>query len=494
MPNPKASRDVGDIPVPLLVVRNLDALTTDDTLFRSFADMGPIKEVRIVRDRLSNLSWGFGFVELYDVQTAAQMLSSILQNPDFLLDGRKVDVAYAHQSSFIPVYSATSWVSTSYQDAYGNVVYLQYWDEQAYATSYVQPGYVATTITTSAPEIPSNSKPPPKKKKTKAAAKAVQATVSVEKLPEVRLDDELAAFYSDVSALASDPKSEKLDSIYVVPGFQKSESGREDVQSGSSQHNSISGSPPLPSISYHQPPGDADVTFIRSKSHMDGKADRDDSQGLAGSSQHGKDKKKIGGAPPSRKMQVQLQKWSEKQEELAVLKSEEEEEIPPETTFVDLSDEALMQQLPSEEAVNEQHRDLTLMACLLCQRQFKGPEELRKHQSRSELHKTNMATFRQQQLAELRTQLETQQYRNRAAERRKRHGQPKPKSTKRQERPIKPEQPVNPLGEDNIGNRLLRSLGWKEGEGLGARGTGIVAPIEAEGYAPGAGLGSTSRY
>ncbi|KAK9845850.1 hypothetical protein WJX81_004124 [Elliptochloris bilobata] len=35
------------------------------------------------------------------------------------------------------------------------------------------------------------------------------------------------------------------------------------------------------------------------------------------------------------------------------------------------------------------------------------------------------------------------------------------------------------IGEDNIGHRMLRGMGWREGEGLGASASGIAAPLAA---------------
>ena len=49
---------------------------------------------------------------------------------------------------------------------------------------------------------------------------------------------------------------------------------------------------------------------------------------------------------------------------------------------------------------------------------------------------------------------------------------------------------VTAIPAENIGNKLLKKMGWKEGEGLGRDGTGITKPVEAEGYAKGAGIGT----
>jgi len=46
------------------------------------------------------------------------------------------------------------------------------------------------------------------------------------------------------------------------------------------------------------------------------------------------------------------------------------------------------------------------------------------------------------------------------------------------------------IDESNVGNRMLKAMGWKEGSGLGKKGTGIVAPIKTEIVSERAGLGS----
>ena len=48
----------------------------------------------------------------------------------------------------------------------------------------------------------------------------------------------------------------------------------------------------------------------------------------------------------------------------------------------------------------------------------------------------------------------------------------------------------NQIGADNIGNKLLRAMGWKENTGLGKSGQGIINPITESGYCHRRGFGS----
>ncbi|KAH8554378.1 hypothetical protein BGW37DRAFT_484601 [Umbelopsis sp. PMI_123] len=201
----------------------------------------------------------------------------------------------------------------------------------------------------------------------------------------------------------------------------------------------------------------------------------------------------------TKKIHTHMKKWNEKQAELA-----------------NLAD--------GEDSNQENFSDLSRMACLLCQRKFKSEKELRRHESLSELHKTNLgnqdcvekarkkvAAIATRELPEKKadeSEDNNSSYRNRAAERRMAFGQPdrplpldddassfghrpaRQHKTVPASRPIEAASVSSPMSESNVGARMLKNMGWKSGEGLGKEGTGIVAPVMAESYVKGAGLGT----
>ncbi|KAJ2958010.1 hypothetical protein NQZ79_g6360 [Umbelopsis isabellina] len=196
-------------------------------------------------------------------------------------------------------------------------------------------------------------------------------------------------------------------------------------------------------------------------------------------------------------------------------------------------------ELASPAAKEMDFADLSRMACLLCQRKFKSLKELRRHEDLSELHKlyvrydtdqvkpngyqTNLGNEdivekARKKVATIADRLTREEetaanednqisYRNRAAERRMAFGQPDrpmpldddaynnrpPRQSKAMpaSRPVEAASVSNPMSESNVGARMLKSMGWKSGEGLGKEGTGIVAPVTAESYVKGAGLGTS---
>ncbi|KAK6731123.1 hypothetical protein RB195_007533 [Necator americanus] len=156
--------------------------------------------------------------------------------------------------------------------------------------------------------------------------------------------------------------------------------------------------------------------------------------------------------------------------------------------------------------------------CLLCKRAFPSVDVLRKHVEKSDLHRKNLeekrvewgrqyvTTMMEGQNEEASTQLPPQPeqkivYRDRAKERREAFGlDPGVSDFSRgkefggwNEDVLRKESEaasMRPLGDDNIGSRLLKGMGWREGQGVGRNGQGIVNPIEPTRRVEGAGLGA----
>ncbi|KAF1319976.1 Rna-binding protein 10, partial [Globisporangium splendens] len=141
--------------------------------------------------------------------------------------------------------------------------------------------------------------------------------------------------------------------------------------------------------------------------------------------------------------------------------------------------------------------------CLLCRRKFSSIELLRKHESLSKLHQENLAKAKANKEV-----LETQ-YREMVQERNDRLGdETKERGGKRQRvsgatfvqhhqsTGAAPEllapTPSAAL-ESGIGGKMLKMMGWKSGEGLGKHGTGITAPVTAIGNTGGETVGIGMR-
>lgn len=137
------------------------------------------------------------------------------------------------------------------------------------------------------------------------------------------------------------------------------------------------------------------------------------------------------------------------------------------------------------------------LTCLLCKRAFQSLEILNKHLKLSNLHKENLqkytAAANESGKNNANDSASNLSYRDRAKERRQKYveGDPPPanKTRERFEKELKKHSSQvqkkaseqlakQPIGESNLGNRMLQKMGWTEGQGLGRANQGRTNIIE----------------
>ena len=154
---------------------------------------------------------------------------------------------------------------------------------------------------------------------------------------------------------------------------------------------------------------------------------------------------------------------------------------------------------PDDKEPARSYADPVKHCCYLCSRQFKSEVEVNKHERLSQLHRGNLeneelkskAMTRLEKAGLLTNSSENSEYRDRAKERRAAFNQPKKPSTKSANlAEPKAAEESEAAPPPSKGASLLGKMGWTEGKGLGAQGTGMVAPIATDLYAQGVGLGA----
>ena len=148
------------------------------------------------------------------------------------------------------------------------------------------------------------------------------------------------------------------------------------------------------------------------------------------------------------------------------------------------------------------YADLTKKCCYLCSRQFKTEAEVNKHERLSDLHRDNLkneglvakakAKLLKAGIAPQASEEENSEYRDRARERRAAFGGVKKISLPLKKSASQAEDDLedDPAPAPSKGAALLGKMGWSTGEGLGAQGTGMTAPIATDMYVQGVGLGA----
>ncbi|KAI0648214.1 hypothetical protein C8Q79DRAFT_999635 [Trametes meyenii] len=485
------TRDIGNTQAPVLLFRGLDPLSGPQAIaqaMKTSAGLGKegakgMRRIILIKDKNTTASWGFAFVEFVDIQSASAVLASTMSpqlHPNgFRISDRPVAASFAHPYSFqpLPDYSlrdeATLASSTSLGGAEG--MWVKYWDE----------GSTAAVLEFKVEEPVQATEPTPavkeKKEKKKKDANAQGAKV-------------------EASAL---PVSDKPVTLNFKGGFSMAKPGQAGPSNASKK--------PVPiSAAFSMDDG------------AEGEGDAAANETTATEDPKVAAAKRVAPLIASKKTANNITKWNQVQD---VLHHDVPQEVPTAAQPVEAPAPAAPVVAPAPKvapvksatppAVETEFEfsDTTALTCLLCARQFKSLEQLKRHNKESDLHRKNFKDAALREIAREKAQAARTQtgpaqqpkYRDRASERRIMHNQPdipRPipnelpaNKRKHSEGPRPPSPPppppLNPgKDENNVGNKLLKMMGWKEGQGLGTGGEGRVDPIQTAIYAAGVGLGA----
>ncbi|KAI0781294.1 hypothetical protein BD413DRAFT_600684 [Trametes elegans] len=478
------TRDIGNTQAPVLLFRGLDPLSGPQAIAQAMkTSAGPGKEggkgmrrIILIKDKTTTASWGFAFVEFVDVQSAAAVLAATMSpqlHPNgFRISDRPVAASFAHPYSFqpLPDYSLKDEASLASSLSLGGAegMWVRYWDESS--TAAVMEFKV---------EEPKPAEPAPAVKEKKEKKKK-------------GLGDGPAKAKVEASAL---PVSDKPVTLSFKGGFSVNKPG----QAGPS----TAGKKPAVSIQAFSlddgAEGDADAGAAETTTTEDPK--------VAAA-------KKVAPLIASKKTANNITKWNQVQD---VLHHDAPQEVPAPVQPVEVPapivpviTRAAKSATPPIAEGDFEFSDTVALTCLLCARQFKSVDQLKRHNKESDLHKKNYKDAALREVARekaqaARAKLEQAQqpkYRDRASERRVMHNQPdvpralpgaaKPRYAEAPRAPTPPPVPPANPGKDgnNVGNKLLKMMGWKEGQGLGTTGDGRVDPVETAIYTAGVGLGA----
>ncbi|KAI9457796.1 hypothetical protein BJY52DRAFT_1187142 [Lactarius psammicola] len=460
------TRDIGNSPAAILLFRGLDPLSGPQAIELAMkTSSGPHKEgakgmkrIVLIKDKTTLASWGFAFVEFVDIQAASAVLAATMSpqiHPNgFRISDRPVATSFAHPYSFQPISDPilrdeaclpSSMTLGGVEDQW-----VKYWDEGATTAKLEYEVEVPTQQPAPAKE---------KEKKKKKVAEAVSAVPAEASALPVS-DKPVTLSFKGGSKPASTPASGVAAASTL--GFSLTEEGDPDVDEG------------------------------------DRAASNEDPKVAAA--------KKVAPLIASKKTANNITKWNQVQEVLSTGHSTpgnpEVVAAPTKVATSETKPTPVPAALPEE--TEFEFSDVVKIACLLCARQFKTLDQLKKHNKESDLHKRN---FKDSNLREIaRGKVKAAQAAaqansagdsppNTAIGPRNDGVEDKRKQRRTAEGPTRPPTPPPPVhpgqDESNVGNKLLRMMGWKEGTGLGVDGDGRVDPVQTAIYATGVGLGAS---
>jgi len=507
-------------PSKVLLFTNLDPLTVEDTVWDTATNSSkqPIKNVTIPRDKLTGMSRGVAHVEMHSIMDA-MLLYRRLTEYSINVDGRKLIVAYKRQDKkVVDVEDGESEVdileerkkiglkSFSEEEItkmaeFSADLYAKHPAERASFIEYYEKYYREGGDPTPALKAIYGNEKKPLHKKNNLAANAVGGGSAM---------GSMAAASAALEQMAND-----LGTV-VVEGVQYKVYPPPDTRKYQYDESSGYYYDPVSTLYY-----DANSQYYynsktQSFCYWDAQhqtflpAPTDDPQNKQEQGDGQKKEKVKDKVKTAKKIQKDMEKWAKQLNQKKVNPAQPQTPTPaaPPDTADDnsggMSDVAFsilqkknIQAMAVEQGIETddlavieaQFSDWVNFTCQLCKRAFPSKDKLMKHNSVSDLHKQNVANWRQEQL-EKRVANSGGGYRDRAAERRNKYGvvdeAPQNKFREKYNRVMDhlavkdTSNSEAKIGDDNVGNKMLQKMGWKAGAGLGKNQQGMTDIINTD--------------
>ncbi|XP_046463939.1 RNA-binding protein 5-like [Daphnia pulex] len=513
-------REISHFPTSTVLLRNMDVLTNEDrvlSILQSVPGVAtlPIKSVRIGRDPLNNISRGVCYFEMNNTNDAMRLFAGLSDVGRLEIDGREVMVSYCKQgNSSMPVASVSA-TANSLAPAGMTAVAAAQWSVSN-ANNGPQATVSGNENNFTASEIPRlaeysaslYAKTPEEHASylqyyTQYYANQLQSTTAQSQkavapdLSKYVFDEKSGYYYDTATNLYYDSKTQ----YFYNPQTQQFCYWDSDKHSFVPVSADESKMAPLTSTQEDkkEKPEKQDKVTVAKKIAKD-------MEKWAKTLNQRKESTKVAVPAPAYEPEPERRKEPEPppppsdksslNEVLQVLQRKQLADKKPlgASALVAYGSDSDSDGHDEKKAAEllESLIDWTKLACLLCKRQFSNRETLVKHQQLSDLHRENLEAWKKQNTPIA--------YRDRAKERRKKHGDSEPNHQRKKQESVsrsrtetvasdyeRPSQ--SGLTSNNVGNKLLQKMGWQEGQGLGKSNQGRTTIIEADRRSAQAGLG-----
>lgn len=79
------TKDVSSVPSKLILLRQLDHLSTEESIFESVQSLHGVQRAILIRDKMTKMSCEFAFVEFENVQVNSRLLTTLKKKSHSIL-------------------------------------------------------------------------------------------------------------------------------------------------------------------------------------------------------------------------------------------------------------------------------------------------------------------------------------------------------------------------------------------------------------------------